>query len=43
MVLREIDWEGVEWIHLAQDRDSWQAVCECGDQPSGSGATELVC
>jgi hypothetical protein len=24
--LREIGWEGVEWIHLAQDRDLWRAV-----------------
>jgi hypothetical protein len=24
--LREIGWGGVEWIHLAQDRDSWWAV-----------------
>jgi hypothetical protein len=25
--LREIGWEGgVEWIHLAQDRDRWLAV-----------------
>jgi hypothetical protein len=19
-------WEGVEWIHLAQDRDQWQVI-----------------
>jgi hypothetical protein len=24
MDLREIDWESVEWIQLAQDRDSWR-------------------
>jgi hypothetical protein len=24
--LREIGWERVEWIHLAQDRDQWQAL-----------------
>jgi hypothetical protein len=23
MDLREIEWEGAEWIHLAQDRDQW--------------------
>jgi hypothetical protein len=23
---REIGWEGVDWIHLAQDRDQWQAL-----------------
>jgi hypothetical protein len=26
MDLREIGWVGVEWIHLAQDRDNWRAV-----------------
>jgi hypothetical protein len=29
---------GVEWIQLAQDRGR----CECGDEPSGSGVTDLV-
>jgi len=24
--LREIVWEGVDWIHLAQDRDRWWAL-----------------
>jgi len=23
MYLTEIGWEGVEWMHLAQDRDQW--------------------
>jgi hypothetical protein len=26
MDLREIGWGGVDWIHLAQDRDLWRAV-----------------
>jgi hypothetical protein len=26
MDLREIGWGGVEWIHLAEDRDRWRAV-----------------
>jgi hypothetical protein len=26
MDLRVIGWGGVEWIHLAQDRDRWRAV-----------------
>jgi hypothetical protein len=26
MDLREIEWEGVDWTHLAQDRDQWQAL-----------------
>jgi hypothetical protein len=40
--LREIGWGGVEWIHLAHDRDRLAGCCECGDEPSGSGDTELV-
>jgi hypothetical protein len=24
MGLREIEWEVVDWIHLAQDRDPWR-------------------
>jgi hypothetical protein len=26
MDLREVGWEGVDWIDLAQDRDSWRAL-----------------
>jgi hypothetical protein len=26
MDLREVGWEIVDWIHLAQDRDQWLAV-----------------
>jgi hypothetical protein len=26
MDLREIGWEGVDWIHLAQDSDQWRAL-----------------
>jgi hypothetical protein len=26
MDLREIGWGGVEWIHLGEDRELWQAV-----------------
>jgi hypothetical protein len=26
MDLEQIAWGGVEWIHLAQDRDRWRAV-----------------
>jgi hypothetical protein len=24
--VREIEWEDVDWMHLAQDTDQWQAV-----------------
>jgi hypothetical protein len=24
--LTDIVWEGVDWMHLAQDRDQWQAL-----------------
>jgi hypothetical protein len=36
MDLREIGWDGVDWIDLAQDRDKWRASCEHGDEPSVS-------
>jgi hypothetical protein len=26
MDLREIEWGGMDWINLAQDKDQWQAV-----------------
>jgi hypothetical protein len=26
MDLREVGWEGAEWIDLAQDRDKWRAL-----------------
>jgi hypothetical protein len=26
MDLREIGWEGVDWMHLAQDRGQWRAL-----------------
>jgi len=27
---------GIDWIHLAQDRDRWWALASCGNVPSGS-------
>jgi hypothetical protein len=24
--LREIDWDGMDWIDLVQDRDQWRAL-----------------
>jgi hypothetical protein len=26
MDLREVGWEGMDWIRLAQDRNQWQAL-----------------
>jgi hypothetical protein len=34
--LRELGWDGIDWIDLAQDRDQWEGSCEHGDEPSGS-------
>jgi hypothetical protein len=31
MYLRDIEWEIVEWTHLAQDTDQWAGSC---DQPN---------
>jgi hypothetical protein len=28
MDLREIGWDGVDWIYLAQDRDRWKALVD---------------
>jgi hypothetical protein len=33
MNIRNIGWEGVDWIHLAQDKDHWREYC---NKPSGS-------
>jgi len=30
MDLKETGWEGMDWFHLAQDRDHWQAVINTG-------------
>jgi hypothetical protein len=35
MDLREIGWDGMDWINLAQDRDQWEGSCEHGNEPSG--------
>jgi hypothetical protein len=24
--LREIEWDGMDWIYMAQDRDQWRAL-----------------
>jgi hypothetical protein len=42
MDLGEIGLGGVDWIRLVQDRCPFAGCCECGDEPSGSCATELV-
>jgi hypothetical protein len=26
MKVREIEWDGMDWIDLAQDRDQWKAL-----------------
>jgi hypothetical protein len=37
MVLREIGWDGMDWIDLVQDRDQWRAlVNKHGNETSGS-------
>ena len=27
---------GLDWIELAQDRDSWLGTCECSNEPLDS-------
>jgi hypothetical protein len=26
MDLREIEWDGIDWLNLAQDRDQWRSI-----------------
>jgi hypothetical protein len=35
MDLREIGWDGMDWIELGRDRDQWRALVN-SDEPSGS-------
>jgi hypothetical protein len=35
MDLKETVWEGVDWIHVAQDTGQFDS-CEHGNEPSGS-------
>jgi len=36
MALQEMIWRVMNWIYLAQVRYNWWAVCECGNEHSGS-------
>jgi hypothetical protein len=45
MNLRDIGWDDMDWLYLAQDRDQWRALvniilyfssCERGNEPSDS-------
>jgi hypothetical protein len=31
--LRETGWEGVDWVHLAQDREQWQDLVNTVTNP----------
>jgi hypothetical protein len=35
MDLYELEWEDMDWMHLAQDRDQWQAVMNMVPTESG--------
>jgi hypothetical protein len=34
--LQEVGCGCVDWIGLALDRERWRALCECGNEPTGS-------
>ena len=36
MDIQEVRCWYVDWIGLAQDRDGWRTLGECGNEPSGS-------
>jgi hypothetical protein len=42
MDLREIGWEIVDWMHLAQDRDHWLALVNTVMNFQGNFLTSLV-
>jgi hypothetical protein len=36
MDLQEVECRGIDWLVLAQDRQSWAGACKCRNEPSGS-------
>jgi hypothetical protein len=36
MELKEIKWEGMDWIHLTHNRVKCSSSCEHGNKPLGS-------
>jgi hypothetical protein len=36
MDLKEIGWEGMDWMHPARNRDQWRTLCEHDNEPWGS-------
>jgi hypothetical protein len=34
--LRDMEWDGMNWIDLAQDRDQWRSLVNTIMKPSGS-------
>jgi hypothetical protein len=36
MDLQEVEWEGMDWIDMAQDTGQVAGSCECGNESSGS-------
>jgi hypothetical protein len=42
MDLRQISWEGVDWIQLVQESDRWRSVVNAVMNLWGSCATKLV-
>lgn len=39
-ILREMEWEVVDWIHFAQERNHWQVHVN-SSEPSGSSAGSI--
>jgi hypothetical protein len=35
-ILREIGWDGMDWIDLGQDKNQWRALANRVNEPSGS-------
>jgi hypothetical protein len=42
MDLREVGWDFMDWINVAQDRDQWQALVNTQNVPVQSGKIHTI-
>jgi hypothetical protein len=42
MDLKEIGWEGVDWMHMAQDKDQWCALVKSNELSGSINGSEIL-